>query len=298
MAARFILSPRPMAISAPELLDKLRRDAGVKVVSGQYDKDEMDFVRSVVGAFPVLRGIDFMKYSRRYTELAGPSADEVQQYIDDSLQHGFVNTASWHWCPSLPGVTADNYGSSFYNMQLDPDAGWEELRKDVREIALQLKRFQDAGLPVLFRPLHECTWNAWFFWSRTPDVYVRLWKMIFDEVVHVHRLSNVLFVWSPSHNYDESHAAFYPGDDFVDIIAIDYPRDPAQFAKLRKLGGGAKLIAVGEASVSDVPRYVAELGQAPYAYICCWSREQGPQTAGAAATRLAYDASRVLTLPW
>jgi hypothetical protein len=80
--------------------------------------------------------------------------------------------------------------------------------------------------PVLLRFAHEMN-GDWYPWSEAvngnrPGDYVRAWQ-------HIHTLfadagvTNVLWVWSPNVEYPGSLRldGLYPGDTFVDVIAVD-----------------------------------------------------------------------------
>jgi mannan endo-1,4-beta-mannosidase len=86
---------------------------------------------------------------------------------------------------------------------------------DIDQIAIQLKRLEAAGVPVLWRPLHEAS-GAWFWWGASgPTPYKAVWQLIWDRLIKVHHLSNLIWVWN-AQNGD-----WYPGDDTVDIISTD-----------------------------------------------------------------------------
>jgi hypothetical protein len=278
-------------------LDRIERDKSY-TLSGIYDKEELDFIRSATGRYPVIRGIDMMRYSPAFVRFAGPNADEASAYIADTRQHGFINTASWHWVPSLPGVDQSNYGSAFYKMDFADIESHVNgaLRDDVDAIAEPLKQFRDAGIPVIWRPLHEFTPYPWFWWSKDANLFKALWNMMYDRLVHHHGLNNLIWCWNAAHNYNFD-ASFYPGDDKVHIVSIDYPDDVR--AAYRSLKGIAnKPVAVAEISWGDWDKYVSAYSDAPYCYICSWSREQGAIRAGADAVTRVYNNAIVRALPW
>jgi len=93
---------------------------------------------------------------------------------------------------------------------------------------------QDAknwGNLVYLRFAHEMNGN-WYPWdgyhngeSSGPARYISAWKHIHDIFTSV-EATNVAFVWSPNHisvpneSWNEA-VGYYPGDDYVDWIAID-----------------------------------------------------------------------------
>ena len=83
------------------------------------------------------------------------------------------------------------------------------------------------GAPVYLRPMHEMNGN-WYPWNagvngNTPATFVQAWRHIVD-IFRDRGASNVRFVWSPN-NIDVPASnrmeSFYPGDAYVDVLAVD-----------------------------------------------------------------------------
>jgi hypothetical protein len=77
----------------------------------------------------------------------------------------------------------------------------------------------------MWRPYHEMN-GDWFWWGgRYEGKYTTaaLYKQIFDRMVKVHKLNNLIWVWSvdrpsqPGREFDK----YYPGTKYLDILAID-----------------------------------------------------------------------------
>lgn len=91
-----------------------------------------------------------------------------------------------------------------------------------------------VGVTILFRPLHECTGN-WFWWGTTSlnsdaSAFVALWRHMF-EYYQNEGLNNLLWVYSPAatSNNNPSPSFMYPGAAYVDVVAQDiYADDPAE----------------------------------------------------------------------
>jgi mannan endo-1,4-beta-mannosidase len=101
----------------------------------------------------------------------------------------------------------------------NPDSeDYQLILRDIDAIAVQLKKFQDAGVPVLWRPPHECD-GKWFWWgAKGPKPLVALWKLMYDRLQNRH---NLIWVYTGNAN-----SPWYPGDQYVDIIGVDcYPAD-------------------------------------------------------------------------
>lgn len=266
---------------------------------GQYDLDECQYVKSVTGNFPVIRGIDFMNHSPRFVQYAGrPSDDEIESYIRDARNDKFVYTASWHWSPSINGVDNNNYYNAFYKMDLDPLSNMEAIVNDMDAIAECLKKFKDASVPVIWRPLHEVSRWGWFWWSKDAHTFNTLYRTMYDRYKYRHGLDNLVWCWNPAHNYDFNDASFYPGDDVVDIAAIDYPSDLSGAYNGMKNMSRDKVYAVAEFAMNDGQRYLDSFESAPWAYMVAWSRDQGPQRAGWDVTKRLYEHRYAKSHPW
>ena len=95
---------------------------------------------------------------------------------------------------------------------------WENafVKYDLANAAGYLKKVQEAGIPVLWRPLHEAS-GKWFWWGMgTPEDYKKLWIMMF-EYFKTEGINNLIWVWTSQVDDDD----WYPGDKYVDVIGVD-----------------------------------------------------------------------------
>ena len=78
---------------------------------------------------------------------------------------------------------------------------------------------KQAGVPVLWRPLHEA--NLGYFWwsSQGPSAYRQLWDLMFNYFTKERALDNLIWVWN-----GQNRDWLIPTEQF-DIAAMDiYPR--------------------------------------------------------------------------
>jgi len=123
-------------------------------------------------------------------------------------------------------------------------------------IAEGLAELRDAGVVVLWRPLHEMN-GRWFWWGGADkEDYVALWRHMFDYFTKEKGLNNLLWVYSPSGDrgtyLQPEH--FYPGDGYCDVIGIDNYTDDVDwwgYEKLLEYGKpfGAAEFGPGNASI-------------------------------------------------
>ncbi|MCR5154887.1 MAG: glycoside hydrolase family 26 protein, partial [Lachnospiraceae bacterium] len=114
-------------------------------------------------------------------------------------------------------------------------AGYKQLMADIDAIAEQLLVLQEAGVPILFRPLHEAS-GGWFWWGAAgSDPYIQLYKLLYRKLTVDYGLNNIIWVWNGQ------SADWYPGDEYVDICGIDiYPGErvyESQIAKYLEVKG-------------------------------------------------------------
>ncbi|MBI2513224.1 MAG: hypothetical protein HYV96_14700 [Opitutae bacterium] len=94
-------------------------------------------------------------------------------------------------------------------------------------IADALEEFQNAGIPVIFRPFAEFNMtNKYYYAHQNAADFVQLWKDVRDYCVNTRGLHNLLFcweVWALNRNTATADIApWYPGDGYVDIVGGAY----------------------------------------------------------------------------
>jgi mannan endo-1,4-beta-mannosidase len=294
---------------------------GKFIVSGQTDQDHFDYVKNLTGNYPLLRGFDMQHYSPMYAWLwdgnainPGTGQQGYFTFGPDSADPSIANSIAWrqnngnkplisyqwHWHSPSGGTVGTN---TFYTEYTTFDASravkkgtqeYTDTLRDIDAIAIQLKKLSDAGVPIIWRPLHEAG-GTWFWWSaKGSTVYKQLWAMMYDRLVNYHGLHHLLWCWSGD------DAAWYPGNDKVDIIGIDsypgnfvYINNKAEFDKAYALSNGTKLIAMTENG--PMPDIETSLdGGAPWSFFMSWV----DVTAGNDDAQLmaVYGDPRVITL--
>jgi mannan endo-1,4-beta-mannosidase len=276
---------------AKSLLSYLVDVYGKHILSGQqelcgshnYEGSEAEFtyIKEKTGKMPAVRGFDFMNFRGNGLLWDDLCAERV---IDWYKNKNGIPTVCWHWfSPGNIGKKADN---SFYtesttfsiSKALTPGTAENKaLLNDIEFMAGKLKQVQDAGVPILFRPLHEAE-GAWFWWgAEGPENCVKLYRLLYDKFTNEHKINNLIWVWT-SYTYETS-PKWYPGDDVVDILGYDkynakdgLPNGSAissTFYNLVQLTGGKKLVTMSENDT--IPR-VANLTNemAGWLYFCPW----------------------------
>ena len=205
--------------------------------------DSMDRFVANVGEEPALLGLELM-FAREY---AGYEDLMVKHAVEHSNRGGLV-TLVWHARnPLKVCARGEAYECSRGQMPaadfaaiLTPGSREHELwLDDVRAAAKTLRRLRDAGVVVLFRPLHEMN-GDWFWWGRQPQL-PELWDALYEELNNAQQLDNLIWVWSGDRANPQA-PAYWPRKHLPDVAGTDVyenDRDSSQFtdgaANIRKL---------------------------------------------------------------
>ncbi len=271
-----LCNPAPSA-EAAALMEWMCENYGRRMISGQYLDEgrlgqELEAISAVTdGLYPALVGLDLMNYSPSSVSLgANPvTVDQALEYWKD----GYIVTLCWHWRPDVKYMDTEGTGwwGGFYTentafdlgkaMNGEDPEGYDCLIRDMDAIAAQLQRLRDAGVPVLWRPLHEAS-GGWFWWGASgPDAYIRLYRLMYDRFTSEFGLNNLIWVWNGQ------DAGWYPGDDVVDIIGEDlYPgqhmhdTQEAAFRRCLSCTDARKIILMSECGCVPSPVKCAKDG--------------------------------------
>lgn len=248
---------------AKALLAFLYAQSGKGILSGQHNAplngaNRLAGLHKQVGQYPVVFGQDF-GFSER------GSWDGInfrQRIVDEAIakhKEGYINTLMWH--AILPTHEEPNTFKDSVQAQLT-DEQWQELitpgtplnerwKYQVDVIAWHLKQLQHAKVPVLWRPYHEMN-GEWFWWGHKTGAegYSKLWQMLFDRLVNFHKLDNLIWVWNANELRDSAteYEAYYPGHQFVDVLATDVysgKYNQKDYRELLRIGEG-RPIGLGE----------------------------------------------------
>lgn len=208
------------------------------------------------GKYPALIGLE-------YGWFANADLQKENEYAIKHWQQGGLVTISWHAdCPFKDGydvrwdAIANKDAIDLKKLLKDAPDSKEKgsYRAELNNIAKALKQLKDAGVTVIWRPFHEMNGN-WFWWGtndkKAPtnvNDYVALWRDMYQTLTKDYGLNNLIWVYAPNivGTYYPAPAVFYPGDKYVDMVALDnYPKTPAfdDYPELLKLG---KLVTDGE----------------------------------------------------
>ena len=247
---------------------------------------EFTYLQEKTGKQPAIRGIDFLTYHLDANGELSYQDYAAERAIEWTNKYGGIATISWHWSvPSSTGeyafyVESANANYTDFSISKAVTEGTREheiIMKDIELVASKFQMLEDADVSVIFRPLHEAE-GAWFWWgAEGPEPCVKLYRLLYDQLTNVYGLDNIIWEWT-SYTTPNS-AAWYPGDDVVDLIGYDkynvsdgLPNPSAiasTFYGLVESTNGQKMVAMSENdAIPSLENLVND--RAAWLYFCPW----------------------------
>ncbi len=172
---------------------------------------------------------------------------KMKTWIREGYQRGGVITLSWHLDNYHTGGSAWDTTAAVRDI-LPGGRAHEAYKQDLDRLADFVNDLRSGPLfrrhhiPVIFRPFHEHT-GAWFWWGKThtsPEDFKALWKFTVSYLRDEKKVHHLLYSFSTSYNFDDEAGMleFYPGDEWVDMLGIDfyaYNNNPETWAEFRKV---------------------------------------------------------------
>jgi mannan endo-1,4-beta-mannosidase len=303
---------------SPEVVDLLQyiySISGKKTLTGQhcaplFGSTRLAGVQKVTNHYPALFGQDF-GFSAPGT---WDGINFRQQIVDEAIRRhheGFIITIMWHavrpiedepvtFHESIQGELTEQEWQDLITPGTEINERW---KSQVDVIAFFLKQLREASVPVLWRPYHEMN-GRWFWWgNKTGDLgYKKLYSMLFERLVHFHHLNNLIWVFNANEIREgvDFYDMYYPGNDLVDILALDVYRSgfgQKNYELLLDLAGN-KPIALGEVGANPTPEILKN--QPRWTWFMTWS-DQSERWGEFNAFREIYECEQTLTLeelPW
>ncbi|WP_207428751.1 glycosyl hydrolase [Pedobacter sp. SYSU D00535] len=249
---------------ANALYQFLLQNYGKKIVSGVMTLDSFDetnWLKANTGKEPAIIGLDFMHCYQGYTWY-----DNERPIKDAKIywEKKGIPAITWHWRD--PSNLTENFytaGTSFDVSRINnPDSDeYKAMIRDIDAVSGLLKKLQEQQVPVIWRPLHEAA-GGWFWWgAKGAQPCKKLYQLMYDRMVNHHGLRNLIWVWT----HEPNDNAWYPGDEYVDIVGRDnykqgdHSSQLAQFNAMHTLYSSKKMVTLSECgSMPDVDNLVKD----------------------------------------
>lgn len=257
----------------------LVQEYGKHILSGAMtnvnnNNDFPDWIYSLTGKYPAIVGYDFIHLPESgqnwidYTDITPATTQWQAGGLVSYMWHWRVPTDEQAWKDHdynrygarVPGDDVD--GPTDFDIERALQEGtWEHefILEDLDKVSAIFKQLEAAGIPVLWRPLHEAAGSykhngAWFWWgAKGGEATKELWKLMYDRIVNVNGVNNLIWVWTAQYEegYTDRMIADYPGNEYVDAVGTDIYADNddsqvAAYSALASMTGGKKLVAVTE----------------------------------------------------
>jgi mannan endo-1,4-beta-mannosidase len=222
------------------LYDLPNRDEN-RVISGQFGaygdgtsrataEEQLKEIFNQSGLTPALTGMDYQRWDLNNMN----DFTEPNSFLIDQWNAGMLVNVSWHAGNPWTGGTSNDWENPdtedpwdtrpVMELTVPGSPAHDRWMEMLDNIASGLQELEDAGVVVMWRPLHEMN-GGWAWWHRQPqEDFVALWRHMFDYFTYEKGLDNLLWTYTPMVNgteWDHRAMHFYPGDDYVDLVGLD-----------------------------------------------------------------------------
>ena len=201
--------------------------------------------KTAVGDYPAVAGFELgeLELGQEHS-LDNVYFDVIRDRAKWFHEQGGIITVSWHLVNPIssqwPGVKEPNGAGSAWEVGFLSAAGDNAVKSVLPggcnhamfnswldKLAKFFLTWRDSDgnlIPFLFRPYHEHS-GSFFWWGRTrcyDEEYAELWRYTVTYL-RGKGLHNILFMYNTDKVYsDEEYLAGYPGDEYIDVMSIDW----------------------------------------------------------------------------
>ena len=189
--------------------------------------------RNLCGSHPAIVGVDTLSF----TGYEGNMHDLIT-VVKNLRRQGVIITLSSH----MPNFSLG--GDEFYDYSpniTDGDCGrrilpggdlnekYKRFLDMIAEFASACVDVEGEKIPMIFRPFHECN-GDWFWWGKSyldDSEFIELFRYTVDYLLDEKGVDNFAVAYSPNGpvTCSDEYLDRYPGDEYVDILGLDYYND-------------------------------------------------------------------------
>lgn len=248
------------------------------------------------GDLPAMKGFDFIEVTANEP---GNRSKWTDMAIDWHQKSGGLVYFCWHWRVPATVESADDPNSRFFysedidnyckinkgekfslkNAVTPGTKEYEIVIEDIDTVAIELQKLETAGVPVLWRPLHEAS-GAWFWWgvadreTAEGQYYQKLWYMIYDRLENYHKLTNLIWVWNGQSKHTIVHPNTYDISG-VDVYptSLDHSVQESKYNMLKTITEEGKMLALTEVGYIPDPDELAASETVDWLFYMPWNSE-------------------------
>ena len=233
-------SASPAAASLLRYLRSLPGRTSARVLSGQNiahanhlldEGYQQYYVRllSETGRAPAILGVDYGSDYMVPRDIARANQMLIRHWRDGGLVTISMSPPN-PWTGA--GLRDRSLGKfRFADVMTPGTEPYKRWRAILDAVAVGLTELRDAGVVVLWRPIHEMN-GDFFWWSAgsqqgwaSPEDFRALWVDMFEYFSKDKKLGNLLWVYAPNYQSNDGVKPvtyYYPGDRYVDVVGLDY----------------------------------------------------------------------------
>lgn len=255
---------------------------------GWCDDSGKSDIERISGKKPQFYSWDFMNIATPHAKHHLQDTEKVRRLTCQAFYEGGVISYCWHAANPVTGGSFYETGDSIVKKILPGGAyhkNFTDMLDQVAEYNKTLIGKDGEQIPVIFRPWHEFD-GDWFWWGKkycSAEEFKQLYRFTVTYLRDKCHIRNFLYAFSPDINFtsEEKYLERYPGDEYVDIIAMDnywnfrYEEKDLDTAHIRlkvlsdyaiKTGKIAALSETGQGGIDDPNWFTDRLLKSIYGY--------------------------------
>ena len=238
---------------------------------------------TAVSKYPAIIQMDLQAHK----QYAGGEQD-LADFLEARHTDGSIVMVMWHW--GSPKTSSTDYGNSntakdfmseaeFLQCSTPGNTLYNNTIAHIDFACETLDYLQTAGVPIIFRPLHEMDSIAWWWGRRNPAHFRQLYELVYNRVTITNGLNNILWMWGGARRTANQPYTQDPADymdhRYHDLIAWDhYPTsrtDPDVATRHAAIVAAAQGKPVGLAEFGTLPTKAIVDGMAPLCMLTAWN---------------------------
>lgn len=195
---------------------------------GWNDLSGISDIERTTGKKPQIYAWDFMTIANPEADKYRDENTKVRNLTTQAFYNGGITTYCWHFSNPITGGSFYEVGDSVVKKIL-PGGPYHKRFTHMLDLIAEYNKTligkNGEQIPVIFRPWHEFN-GSWFWWGQnycTAEEFKNLYRFTVTYLRDSCGIHNFLYAFSPDVRFEseEDYLERYPGDEFVDVIALD-----------------------------------------------------------------------------